>query len=147
MFLSKFSSKAGFTLIELMVVIGIISVLAVAGLAAISTVQKSARENKRVTDIVNIVAMAESYRDQTGAFPMTSYAAFTTAIPKAPVAQNAAYLYVYTADATGTQFCVCARLETLPKGNAAVTAAAGGVCTLSTPTLVTASFYCAGGGI
>ncbi|PIZ65365.1 hypothetical protein COY15_03395, partial [Candidatus Roizmanbacteria bacterium CG_4_10_14_0_2_um_filter_39_12] len=49
--LAFINNKSGFTLIELIVVIGIIGVLATLGIGSYSNIQKSARDSKRYSDL------------------------------------------------------------------------------------------------
>ncbi len=147
------SSRSGFTLIEIMVVIGIIAILAVTGMAAIAAVQKSNRETKRQTDMVATMTLSESYKDQTGEYPITTITAwtgagsFSTLVPKAAKEQNATS-YEYTYGGAVGQFCACASLETIGKGNSIVAAPADGKCVFTSPMPATAPwFFCVQGGI
>ena len=56
----------GFTLVELLVVISIIAVLALAGFVAFSNVQKSARDSKRIQDINAAAKAFEVNNTSTG---------------------------------------------------------------------------------
>lgn len=56
---SKKTASKGFTLIELMVVITIIAILAIAGVAIYSNVQKTARDSRRKSDVDSIVKAME----------------------------------------------------------------------------------------
>ena len=67
---SSYSSKKGFTLIELMITITIIAVLATVGLVVFSTVQKNARASKRIQDLDSIKKALENYKLSTGGYPV-----------------------------------------------------------------------------
>lgn len=55
------SSKSGFTLLEMLVVIGIIAILITLGIASYSTVQKKSRDARRKGDLKTIQNALESY--------------------------------------------------------------------------------------
>lgn len=62
-------SSQGFTLIELMVVIAIISILAAVGLVAYSTAQKAGRISKRVQDLNALKTALELYKSSNSYYP------------------------------------------------------------------------------
>lgn len=61
----------GFTILEMVVVIGIIGVIGTAGLSSYSAVQKKARDSRRTTDLELMRAAVEQYRSNTNAYPTT----------------------------------------------------------------------------
>jgi prepilin-type N-terminal cleavage/methylation domain-containing protein len=154
--LKKRVSQLGFTLIELMVVVAIIGLLLAAGLASYTSVQKTARDGRRLQDVKAIQDAVEQYHGVTNLYPTaanftnTNMATYfsTGVIPTPPNAGTlvtggpAAGLtaYEYTATATADNYCVCTGVENGLKGNASANAA--GVCTfVTTPTAAT-SRYC-----
>ncbi len=58
---NKKKHQSGFTLLELLVVIGIIAVLAVIGISSYSTAQKKSRDAKRRSDLKTIQTALEQY--------------------------------------------------------------------------------------
>ena len=65
-----FFNKKGFSLLELLVVIGIIGILVSMGIVSFSTAQKKARDAKRKTDLRAIKnAMEQYYSVCNGAYP------------------------------------------------------------------------------
>ena len=66
-------SKKGFTLLEILVVIGIIAILVTLGFASYTTVQKKARDAKRKGDLTTFQkAMEECYSVNTYAYPVVT---------------------------------------------------------------------------
>jgi len=63
--------SGGFTLIEMMVVIVIVSILAVVGMANYITVTKKARDSRRESDLEQIRTALEVYRSDNGTYPGT----------------------------------------------------------------------------
>ena len=61
--------RRGFTLIELMIVIAIISMLTVLGGANYITSQKRARDSRRMGDLEQVRAALEMYRTDNGDYP------------------------------------------------------------------------------
>jgi type II secretion system protein G len=67
--MKKMQNSSGFTLVELIVVIVIISVLITIGIASYATIQKRARDTRRKSDIEQIRSALEMYRADTKYYP------------------------------------------------------------------------------
>ncbi len=155
--------QLGFTLIELMVVVAIIGMLLAAGLASYTSVQKTARDGRRIQDVKAIQDALEQYRGVYGTYPTETGGATAainiTALPAATVTLLRTYFasnslptfptggtmantgftpgpafYEYSTDATGTKYCVCTGVESYQKGNAAGTNTVGACPAAVTPT-------------
>lgn len=115
-FLPKsFKNPAGFTLVELLVVISIIAILSVIGMTVFSGVQKNARDARRRGDIDAISKALEVNKKDTGyqVLAVTQFAA--NSIPdKDP--QNNAYCGTITPNASAAGMTA----TTCPPGWAAV---------------------------
>lgn len=66
-----FALRAGFSLIELLIVITIIGILAVAFLPSITEGPSRARDTQRIADMSDIALALELYYQDTGSFPST----------------------------------------------------------------------------
>ncbi|HEX7455968.1 MAG TPA: type II secretion system protein GspG [Candidatus Nanoarchaeia archaeon] len=109
--------KAGFTLVELLVVLAVISVLISIGLASLRRAQASARDGQRRSDIQNIRGALEQYYADENVYPDT--ATWETDLENNPAATNP-YLKEVPEDPSGTYvysgggqiYCIGADLET-----------------------------------
>lgn len=69
----SFRKKLGYTLIEILVVVGIIAILVALGTVSYATAQKKARDAKRVSDLSSIQNALEQYYSICGfVYPITS---------------------------------------------------------------------------
>lgn len=70
--------RSGFTLVELLVVISIITLLATIGYATYSNAQIAARDGRRKEDLRDLQVALELYRQKNGHFPCTNDNALPT---------------------------------------------------------------------
>lgn len=137
---------AGFTLVELLVVMTIIVVLASVGLVSYRSASQGARDAKRKADIETVRQALVMYKQENEDYPgvvggtltadRTNFTSVTGSLGAAgflqqPYPSDTAYTYRLTSSGQG--FCVCAALESTSKGNATSRACAWG----------TGSHYCA----
>ena len=66
------NKKTGFTLVELLVVISIISILTIVGVSSFRTVQMKSRDTKRKNDLNSISKALNMYYNDIGSFPYGS---------------------------------------------------------------------------
>ena len=122
----------GFTLIELLVVISVIGILAALLLARFGTVEKSARDARRKSDLNQYRTALENYSIKTGGvYPLratvgdastgqpctTLSGTYLSVCPQDPRQDGTTYFYRYLSDASGLNYILWARMET---GTAAV---------------------------
>jgi general secretion pathway protein G len=106
--------KRGFTLIELLIVIAIIGILIAFGSISYLTASKQSRDTRRKTDLEQIRQALETYRAETGRYPLTSDTTsvlapnYISTVPTGP--KNDSYTYSSSA---GTSYTLCASLETI----------------------------------
>jgi prepilin-type N-terminal cleavage/methylation domain-containing protein len=89
----KFSTKKGFTLVELMIVVAIIAVLSVIGVTVFSGIQKDSRDARRRADIDAIASAMEANYGKTTAGQYNAMAATffaSNAIPSDPTSTSVA---------------------------------------------------------
>ena len=74
---NNFNSKKGFTLIELIVVIGILAILATVGLVALNPLAQfqKATDARRKSDLAQIQKALETYYQDNGSYPLSSVTA------------------------------------------------------------------------
>ena len=104
------NSKKGFTLIEIMVAIGIIVILTGIMLVAADSARKVARDNQRVTDIQLIQLKLEAYKAEKGVYPATllqmTFAGYIKAIPVDPKGTPYYYYGLSLASTQGSGNCL-----------------------------------------
>jgi prepilin-type N-terminal cleavage/methylation domain-containing protein len=130
----------GFTLVELLIVVAIISMLALVGLVSYGVVLQRGRDTKRVADLKIIQSALEQYRADQGMYPTSPLPnpftvgnkVYLNTIPSEPLSTNPAYCYVpkritdtcssiATPVCSGTtcnSYCIYAKLENPPVGAA-----------------------------
>ena len=66
------SSKKGFTLIELIIVISIVAILSLVGITSFSSIQRDARNTRRKGDLKELQKALEAYKTRNGEYPRTT---------------------------------------------------------------------------
>lgn len=127
---SKLKAKAGFTLIEMLVVIAIIGILSSVTLIGLNSARKQGRDARRLTDLKQVATALELYFQQNSTYPKgvtawsgttgttlkTILSSFGT-IPDDPLCPGGGTCsawtnYTYACDSTCTNYVLRARLET-----------------------------------
>jgi type II secretory pathway pseudopilin PulG len=112
------SKNKGFTLVEILIAIGIIIVLVGIVFTAGSAAKKVARDNQRRTDIRLLQVKIEAYREQYGTYPVStadlvSGSFSASAMPKDP-GTKADYSYIplqFSGGTCGASYYLYATLE------------------------------------
>jgi len=91
--------RSGFTLIELIIVLGIMSILMMVGLTVYPNIQKRARDSSRIADIDNIRSALELFRTNNSYYPeslseLTENSVYLQSIPQDPFHPNQSYNYI-----------------------------------------------------
>jgi len=116
----------GFTLLEMLVVLGIIGLIMGIAVSSFSTAQKKARDSKRKSDLKTIQNALEQYYSVCGyKYPTPDSSKLftvicvnpsiemlpTTSLPRDPKTDVS---YVYTGDGSSYQLCIPVRLNATP---------------------------------
>ena len=126
------SRESGFTLMELMIVMVIMSILAAIVMGNYATSTKRGRDNRRKSDLRNIATALETYFNDKGAYPLgvsgvmngcstndsqacewgqpftdSQGTLYMTELPQDPVDVSTTYYYV----SNGTSYKIYAKLE------------------------------------
>lgn len=113
-----YSSKkrSGFTLIELMVVIGIMGILASVILLAVNQARANSRDSRRVSDLKQLELGLALYREQSGTYPTATQfynngtsVLVPTFVPKMPLDPRTKAAYTYNLNSSG--FLITTTLE------------------------------------
>lgn len=107
---------AGFTMIEILVVVAIIALLTTIGILSFAQVNKRARDGKRKADLEQVRSALVLYRTDTGTYPVSlnwsTMSPITTYVSGTSIRDPLASpnpQYSYTSD--GSTFNLCATLE------------------------------------
>jgi len=111
--------KKAFTLLEMLVVIGIIGILVGLGAISYSTAQKKARDAKRKQDLKAVQNCLEQYYSYNN-FSYPDYSSWpssfncggvnTLTAPSDPIGNSSTYRYTISSNSNG--YTICATLET-----------------------------------
>jgi len=111
--------KKAFTLLEMLVVIGIIGILVGLGAVSYSTTQKKARDAKRKQDLKAVQNCLEQYYSYNNNFRYPNYSNWpssfncggnTLTAPSDPIRNSSTYRYTISSNSNG--YTICATLET-----------------------------------
>ena len=137
---------AGFTLVELLVVVAIVGVLASIGIASFSQAGVTGRDSKRKADIESIRQALVMRRSDAGGYPIQpSGPNIASTVQDAlagyisnpfPTDPKSGQSYQYRGNATA--FCVCAELESRNNSGNAPAFSASPTCAFGS-----GDFYCA----
>lgn len=139
-------STKGFTLLELLVVIGIIGILVSIGTISYTSAQQRARDSRRRSDVAAIGKALEQYYSQNSStYPTdtncTGYASYLTGASPIDPKTGVAYIADGDCAATGDEFCVCALMEVTGTGNAYTKGGVTSQCNWDTG--ASKDYYCA----
>jgi prepilin-type N-terminal cleavage/methylation domain-containing protein len=103
--------KKGFSLIELLVVIALIGILTAIATASYSTMQKKARDNRRVSDMKSFQNGMEQYYADNNSLYRVGCAIGDTYFPNELTDPKTGLAYVPGPSCDSSSYCFCAELE------------------------------------
>ena len=118
--MKRISSRSGFTLMELLVVVGVIGILVTIAFMSYIGIQQRARNSRRQTDLKSVQGAFEQYYGAnnstypkgtvgTYACPDLTVEYLPAGMPKDPKYPNPEY--TKSCDTTGAGYCICALKE------------------------------------
>jgi len=131
---------SGFTLLELLVVIGIMGVMMALATVAYSATQRSGRDARRKQDMIAMQnALEQYYSANSFVYPATcSTAAVTHMKSNWPADPTNIAPYIYSETCATASYCICATMENATSGNATATTCVAGTFAKNSP------YYCVG---
>ena len=138
-----FPHKAGFTLVELLVVISIIGILATITVLTFSGSQTKARDAKRKADIHAIQSALELYIGDHNRYTVNLSSFDANDIQTVPTDPRTKNSYSYITDAAGDCYILYAVLENVtdPQGKVGGTAVSSGSCAVTLPLPSTIGYF------
>jgi prepilin-type N-terminal cleavage/methylation domain-containing protein len=122
--------KAGFTLLEILVVISIIGILVAMGAVAYSTAQKKGRDARRQADIKAIQSAQEQYyAANSSVYATTQDVLVTAGFLQAVLVDPKSSPYSLTVGGSNSLYCICSTALESTTGNGS--GGSGGVCTFT----------------
>lgn len=106
----------GFTLIELLVVIALIGILTAIATASYSTMQKKARDSRRISDMKAFQNGMEQYYADNNSSYLAGCAIGVTYFPSKFVDPKTGLAYSPAATCTASGYCFCVKME-IESGN------------------------------
>jgi prepilin-type N-terminal cleavage/methylation domain-containing protein len=144
--IKTYRKQSGFSLLELLVVIGIIGILVGIGTISYTSAQTRARDSRRRGDIEAVgKALEQYYAQNNGTYPLddscAGYEGFLAGGAPTDPKTGSSYITAGDCAAAGDSFCICAEMEIEATGNAYVKSGPQTTCTWSGG--VSKDYYCA----
>jgi len=117
----------GFTLLELLVVIGIIALLVSFATVSYNAAQIRTRDSRRRADLNSAKdALEQYYAANNSVYPTGDCSVAKTYLKSAWPIDPGTYTYTGTASCAAASYCICAQMETGSGGNSTTSACAWG---------------------
>ncbi len=120
--LRHLGGQAGFSFVELIVVVTIIMVITVAGTLSYQSTSQKSRDGKRMSDLQKMAVALEMYKQENVTYPAVSgnspsglVTEYMQELPKDP--KDPTFTYLYTLGATNYSYVLYAHMENVGSTN------------------------------
>jgi general secretion pathway protein G len=116
--LKHLGGQAGFSFVELIVVVTIIMVITVVGTVSYQSTSQKSRDGKRMSDLQKLAVALEMYKQENGIYPAVPsdlVSEYMQELPKDP--KDPSFSYLYSRTPTNYSYVLFAKMENVGSTN------------------------------